>query len=59
MRSSKPGIGVFSKIKAAIEGIDEKVRDVLQPKRFAHGQKLSFEDFGKLVRLLDPALYEN
>lgn len=35
------------------------MRDVLQPKRFAFGEKLTTEAFGKLVRLLDPTLSEN
>jgi hypothetical protein len=58
MRSSKPGIGVFAKIRAATEAIELKVRDVLQPKRFAKGDPLTTEAFSKLLRLLDPSLSE-
>lgn len=58
MRSSKPGIGIFNKLKIIIENKNVNLYKLLQPKKFNKSDILDLHSFGKLIHLIDESVTE-
>lgn len=58
MKSSKPGIDAFGKLKDSIDSKNLNIYKVLEPKKFKNEESLDFVRFGKLIGLIEPNLKE-
>lgn len=54
MKSSKPGIDAFAKLKDKIETENLNIYELLKPKRLNNEELLDIGGFGKLIVLIDP-----